>query len=327
MVVMKVEGLKKYYELNPGLLTKILHGDGGRILKAVDGISFDVEENEILGIAGESGCGKTTTGMMLAKLIRPSAGRILFANKDVTDLSKKEVRNFRKEVQFIFQDPYQSLNPRFTTFNIIAEPLRAMRMCPEQEIGDRVFKTLKLVGLKPDEFMQRFPHQMSGGERQRVGIASAIVVEPHFVIADEPVSMLDVSIRAGILDLIKGLSRDLNFSCVYISHDLASIGSISDHLMIMYLGKIVEMARTRRIIETPLHPYSKALIAATPVPDPKCKGARLHIKGWISKPIDLPQGCRFEPRCPSSMEICSRQAPEPVEIDVGHVVACHLYKG
>jgi oligopeptide/dipeptide ABC transporter ATP-binding protein len=318
--------LKKYYELNPGLFTKLFHGNGGRILKAVDGINFDVNEREILGIAGESGCGKTTTGMILAKLIKPSAGKIFFVDQDITDLSKKEIKNFRKAVQFIFQDPYQSLNPRFTTFDLIAEPLRAMGICQEQEIPSRVIKTLKLIGLNPDEFMQRFPHQMSGGERQRVGIGSAIVVEPQFVIADEPVSMLDVSIRAGILDLIRNLSRELNFTCIYISHDLASIASISDRLMIMYLGKIVEMGRTKEIIENCFHPYSKALMAATPVPDPKHKRNRVNIKGWISKPIDLPPGCRFEPRCSSAIKKCSLEMPNIIEIENGHTVACHLYK-
>lgn len=324
MDILKVENLKKYYELNPGLMAKILRANQGKILKAVDDISFNVEENEVLGIAGESGCGKTTTGLMLARLINPSSGKIFYTDQDVTELQGQEIRKFHKEVQFIFQDPYQSLNPRFRAFDIIAEGLRALRICSEGEIEGRIVRALDIVGLKPAELMFRFPHQMSGGERQRVGISSAIILEPRLVIADEPVSMLDVSIRAGILDLIQNLSRELSFACIFVSHDLASLACISDRLMIMYLGKIVEIATTEELVRNPLHPYSKALMAAVPVPDPRHRRRTIDIKGGITKPIDLPSGCRFRPRCPYAIQICSRENPELMEIESRHEVACHL---
>jgi oligopeptide/dipeptide ABC transporter ATP-binding protein len=325
MDILKVENLKKYYELNPGLLAKILRGHQGKILRAVDDITFNVDENEVLGIAGESGCGKTTAGLMLARLINPSSGKVFYNDQDVSELQGQQIRKFHKEVQFIFQDPYQSLNPRFRAFDIIAEGLRALKICSEDEIESRIIRTLDLVGLKPAEFMFRFPHQMSGGERQRVGISSAIILKPRLVIADEPVSMLDVSIRAGILDLIKNLSRELSFASVFISHELASLASISDRLIIMYLGKIVEIAGAEELVKNPSHPYSKALIAAVPVPDPRHKWRSIDIKGGVTKPIDLPSGCRFRPRCPVAIEICSRENPELKKIGLRHEVACHLY--
>jgi len=228
-------------------------------------------------------------------------------------------------MQLIFQDPYESLNPRFTTFDHVAEPLRALGNVGRDEISHRVITTLKLVGLQPEEYKDRYPHQMSGGERQRVGIASALVLEPELVIADEPLSMLDVSIRAGILDLIRDLSQKMRFTCIYVSHDLSILSNISERLLIMYLGKIMELGTTRDVISDPLHPYSQALISAVPIPDPSYKRPVPKIKGEISQPIDPPPGCRFQTRCLQMMDICQANDTPLREAKPGHWVACHLY--
>jgi oligopeptide/dipeptide ABC transporter ATP-binding protein len=326
MGILEVEKLRKHFYLNPGFLSRVVSKKKPSVIKAVDGVSFCIEAGEILGIAGESGCGKSTTCSLITKLLEPTAGAIRYKGQDISQLGKKDLKAYRQQVQIIFQDPYESLNPRFTTFDLVAEPLRAMGIAGKREIQEKVFSTLELAGLKPEEYQNRYPHQMSGGERQRVGIASALVLGPELVIADEPVSMLDVSIRAGILDLIRDLSVRLRFTCIFVSHDLSILSNISERLMIMYLGKVMELGTMRDVIAEPLHPYAQALISAVPIPDPSYKRPRPNIKGEVSQPIDPPPGCRFHSRCPQGiMEVCGIVDPPLKEVKPGHFVACHLY--
>jgi oligopeptide/dipeptide ABC transporter ATP-binding protein len=325
MAILEVSDLKQYFYLNPGFLGKLLRGATESIIKAVDGVTFSLEAGEILGLAGESGCGKSTACLAIAKLRDPTGGTIRYRGQDISRMNKGELNVYRRQVQIIFQDPYESLNPRFTTFDLVAEPLRALKIGDRSEVTERVFKTLELVGLKPEEYRDRYPHQMSGGERQRVGIAQALVLEPELVIADEPLSMLDVSIRAGILDLIRDLSQRMHFTCIYVSHDLSILSNISERLMIMYLGQIMELGSTREVIREPLHPYSRALISAVPIPDPAYQRPIPKIRGEVSQPIDPPPGCRFQTRCLEMMDMCQRDAPPLKEAKPGHSVACHLY--
>jgi len=325
MAILEVNDLKQYFYINPGLLAKLLGGKQPSVIKAVDGMTFNLEAGEIMGLAGESGCGKSTACLAIAKLRELTGGIVRYKGKDIAQMTKSEVKDYRRQVQIIFQDPYESLNPRFTAFDIVAEPLRALNIGDRHEVSERVLKTLELVGLKPVEYKDRYPHQMSGGERQRVGIASALVLEPKLVIADEPLSMLDVSIRAGILDLIRDLSDRMNFTCIYVSHDLSILSNISERLMIMYLGKTMELAPTKDVITGPLHPYAKALISAVPIPDPSYKRPVPNIRGEVSQPIDPPPGCRFQTRCKEVMNVCEVDEPPLKEAKPGHFVSCHLY--
>ncbi len=326
MGILDVERLKKHFYLNPGFLSRMVSKKKPSVIKAVDGVSFSIEAGEILGIAGESGCGKSTTCSLITKLTEPTSGVIRYKGQDISQLGKRDLKAYRQQVQIVFQDPYESLNPRFTTFGLVAEPLRAMGITSRSEIRKRAFETLETVGLKPEEYQNRYPHQMSGGERQRVGIASALVLGPELVIADEPVSMLDVSIRAGILDLIRDLSERLRFTCIFVSHDLSILSNISERLMIMYLGKIMELGTTKEVIAEPLHPYAQALLSAVSIPDPSYKRPRPNIKGEVSQPIDPPPGCRFHTRCPQGiMDTCELEDPPLREVKPGHFVSCHLY--
>lgn len=325
MAIIEVKDLKKYFSLKGGMFSSILGRGNEDKLKAVDRINFNIGENEIFGLAGESGCGKTTTGMLLTNLYKPTGGEILFRGKDIINWASEDPREFRRQVQMIFQDPYEALNPRFRVFDNIAESLRALKLTEDRkEEKERVIQMMKSARLEPSEFMNRFPHQLSGGERQRVGIASALVVKPDFVVADEPVSMLDVSIRAGILDLIRSLSKEVNFASLYISHDLSVLSNISNRLAIMYLGKIIEVGTTEDVVYNPTHPYTKALISAIPIPDPTSEREAPNVKGKIPEPTNLPQGCRFRDRCPDSFQRCSKEEPELMTIDGKHQAACHL---
>lgn len=326
MAILEVKDLRQYFYIDPGFLAKVVSKKQPSVIKAVDGLNFSLEPGEIMGVAGESGCGKSTACLAISKLREPTGGSIHFRGKDIAEMTPAEVRNYRSKVQLIFQDPYESLNPRFKVFDIVAEPLRALDIGNREERRKRVIETLRIVGLKPEEYLDRYPHQMSGGERQRVGIASALVLEPELVIADEPVSMLDVSIRAGILDLIRNLSEKMNFTCIWVSHDLSILSNVSERLMIMYLGRTMELAQTHDVITDPLHPYAKALISAVAIPDPAYKRPIPDIRGEVSQPIDPPPGCRFQTRCKQVMNVCERDEPPLIEAKPGHFVACHLYE-
>ena len=320
-----VQGLKKYFPVKRGFIETILSG-GKTSVKAVDNVSFFVRKGEIFGLAGESGSGKTTTGRLLIRLVDPTEGKIIFKGKDITNLSSRELKPLRREMQIIFQDPYESLDPRMLVKEIIAEPLRIQGIArTEEEIEERVKIVLSEVELvPPGEFLHRFPHELSGGQRQRVAVARAFVVNPDFVVADEPVSMLDVSIRAEILRLMINLVQKYGTSFIYITHDLALAKHICDRLAILYLGKIVEMGPTDRVINNPLHPYTQALIAAVPVPDPRYKRGDLPISGEIPSPINPPPACRFHTRCPFAFSECTRVEPLLVEVEQNHWVACHM---
>lgn len=326
MAILEVNDLKQYFYIIPGLLSKVISKKQPSVIKAVDGLTFNLQAGEIMGLAGESGCGKSTACLAISKLREPTGGTIRFKGQDISKMTAEQDREYRSKVQLIFQDPYESLNPRFTVFDTVAEALRALDIGTREERRHRVMETLRLAGLKPEEYVDRYPHQMSGGERQRVGIASALVLEPELVIADEPVSMLDVSIRAGILDLIRGLSEKMNFTCIWVSHDLSILSNVSERLMIMYLGRTMELAPTRELITDPLHPYAKALISAVAIPDPTYKRPIPNIRGEVSQPIDPPPGCRFQTRCKEVMNVCEMEEPPLIEAKPGHFVACHLYE-
>ena len=321
MALLSVEHLTKHFGLGRSLGAALRRLPRGWI-KPVEDVSFSIGEGEILGIVGESGCGKSTTRNLLAKLDEPSSGSIHFDGADVTTLTTAELKRYRTHVQMIFQDPFDSLNPRLRAFDLVAEAPRALQLWDEAEIARRVPAMLSLVGLPPERYAQRYPHQMSGGERQRVGIASALIAEPRLVIADEPVSMLDVSIRAGVMDLLRDLSKRMNFSCLYVSHDLSILTHLCDRVMVMYLGQLVEIATSHDLVNNPRHPYTRALVAAVPVPDPAYRRPTVEIKGELAKPVNPPPGCRFAPRCNLAMPKCST-TPVMLTVGEGHTVACH----
>ena len=325
--VVEVKGLKKYFPVRRGLLTSIF----SRVqlyVRAVDGIDFNIEKRQIFGLVGESGSGKTTTGRTILKLIEPTDGKILFEGKDITRLTEKEFKPLRRKMQIIFQDPYESLNPKMTVLDIIAEPLRIQKITAEEkETEERVFRALEDVQLvPPEEFLYRYPHELSGGQRQRVAVARALVLRPDFIVADEPVSMLDASIRAEVLNLLFDIKEKYGVSFLYITHDLALARHICDVIAVMYLGKIVEMAPVEKLVYEPLHPYTRALMAAVPSPDPAARRIKVVIKGEIPSPINPPSGCRFHTRCPECLgEICRKIEPLLQQVSEDHWVACHLY--
>jgi oligopeptide/dipeptide ABC transporter ATP-binding protein len=293
-------------------------------VRAVDGVSFDIRRSEIFGLVGESGSGKTTTGRVLLRLTEPTDGKIFFKSKDITHVPQKEMKRYRTKMQIIFQDPYESLNPKMTVADIVAEPLYVQG---EVHVEDKVRKALEDVELTPpSEFLFRYPHELSGGQRQRVAIARALVLNPEFIVADEPVSMLDVSIRAEVLNLMVDLVEKYGVSLLFITHDLALSRHMCNRIAVMYLGKIVEKAPVEKIIYEPAHPYTQALIRAVPVPDPTSQRSEAVIKGEIPSPVDPPSGCRFHTRCPSYIgNICKELEPQLLEVDKDHFVACHLY--
>lgn len=323
--VIKATNLVKWFPLRKGFLTTLL-SRRQLFVRAVDDISFDIKRGEIFGLAGESGSGKTTTGRLVLRLVKPTSGGIYFKNQDITALPEGKLKPLRRKMQIIFQDPYESLNPRMSISDIVSEPLRVQGIGSEDEIAEKVAKVLENVELMPpEEFLQRYPHELSGGQRQRVAVARAFVLNPEFIVADEPVSMLDVSIRAEILDLMHSLVEKFNASFLYITHDMALARHICHRMAIMYLGKIVEKGDTEKIVFEPLHPYTRALISAVPVPDPTSKRSDVVIKGEIPSPVNPPSGCRFHTRCPiAELPLCSTKEPLMVDYGEGHSAACHL---
>jgi peptide/nickel transport system ATP-binding protein len=325
--LMKIENLKKYFPVNLGFFRSIASRKE-IFVKAVDDVSFNVRRKEIFGLAGESGSGKTTTGRVILRLTEPTAGKAYFKGNNVFEIQQMDLKALRREMQMIFQDPYESLNPRFTVYDIISEPLRIHKIYSnEKQVEEKVLERLEEVKITPPEqFLFRYPHELSGGQRQRVALARSLVLDPEFIVADEPVSMLDVSIRAEVLNLMFDLIQKHNVSFLYITHDLALARHICDRIGIMYLGKIVEMSEAEKIVYEPLHPYTKALIIAVPVPDPTARRSEAVIKGEIPSPINPPSGCRFHTRCPSYIgDICRQKEPELIDTGGEHYVACHLY--
>lgn len=314
-----VENLVKHFPITKGMLLTRKIG----AVRAVDGISFTIMPGETLGLVGESGSGKSTTGRLILRLLEVDAGKILFDGTDVRALAKDELRELRKDIQIIFQDPYASLNPRMKVGEIVAEPLRIHKLASGRELEREVIKLLDVVGLAA-VYAKRYPHELSGGQRQRVGIARALALRPKLVVCDEPVSALDVSIQAQVLNLLQDLQAEFGLTYLFIAHDLSVVKHICDRVAVMYLGKIVELAEQERLFAHPQHPYTQALLSAVPNPDPKLEFKPIVLKGDIPSPIDPPSGCCFHSRCPYVMEICRGTEPEWQEICPGHCAACHL---
>lgn len=317
-VLVDVRNLVKYFPIK-----KFIFSSGS--VKAVDGVSFHINRGETLGLVGESGCGKTTVGRVLLRLIEPTSGEILFEGKNLLKMKDKELKEFRKNAQIIFQDPYSSLNPRMTVFDIVSEPLKAHGY-DGKSLEEPVLKALELVGLK-QEHMYRYPHEFSGGQRQRIAIARAIILKPKFLVLDEPTSALDVSVQAQILNMLKDFQEKLGLTYLFISHDLSVVHYMSNRVAVMYLGKIIELADVETLFKNPLHPYTQMLLSAIPVPDPELASKKKKIipKGEPPSPINPPPGCRFNPRCPYAFDKCRKEEPQLTEVEPGHLVACHMH--
>jgi oligopeptide transport system ATP-binding protein len=318
--LLEVEDLKTYFPIHNGIFKRT-----SGYVKAVDGVSFTLQRGETLGLVGESGCGKSTTGRSILRLINPTSGSVRFEGQEMVDLSKGELRKLRKEMQIVFQDPYASLNPRLTIGSILEEALSTHRIGnSSKERKEMVFELLQKVGLN-SRLVDRYPHEFSGGQRQRIGIARAIAVNPSLIIADEPVSALDVSIQAQILNLFQDLQEQMGLTYIFIAHDLSVVKHISDKIGVMYLGRMVEFASKEDLFANPSHPYTQALMSAVPVPNPLVKRDRILLTGDVPNPSNPPSGCTFHTRCSSCMEICKTTRPKGIEINPGHVVSCHLF--
>ncbi|MCE4614571.1 MAG: ABC transporter ATP-binding protein [Desulfurococcales archaeon] len=323
MSLLEVNDLKKYFPVEGGVFDRVLGRVRGYV-KAVDGISFTVERGETLGLIGESGCGKTTTGKVVLRLLEPTAGKIVFDDMDITRLKGEGLRRLRRRMQMIFQDPFANLDPRMPVGDQIAEPLIEHGLTSEEEAKEFAYKMLSRVGLTPvEDFYERLPLNLSGGQRQRVVIARAMSLKPDFVVADEAVSMIDVSMRASIVKLLLEFKRELNQAMIFITHDISIGRLVADRIAVMYLGKIVEIGRTEDIINNPAHPYTQALLAAVPTIEDKKLKVNIKIKGEVADPKNVPPGCRFHPRCPLASDICMKEEPRMIEIGKDHFVACH----
>jgi oligopeptide transport system ATP-binding protein len=322
-IILSVQGLKMYFPIIQGLIIQRHVGD----IKAVDGLNFRIKKGETLGLVGESGCGKSTTGRAILQLYRPTDGQVVFNGEDLTRLKGEALRRKRRQMQMIFQDPYASLNPRMTVGNIISEPLEVHNIYRTRgERRERVQELLKVVGLNP-YFVNRYPHEFSGGQRQRIGVARALAVNPEFIVCDEPISALDVSIQAQIINLLEDLQAEFGLTYLFIAHDLSVVRHISDRVTVMYLGKLAELADRGELYNNPLHPYTQALLSAVPIPDPVIeeKRQRVILEGDVPSPANPPTGCNFSTRCPRVMDICREVDPEFKDLGGDHWVACHLY--
>ncbi|MBE0519546.1 ABC transporter ATP-binding protein [Candidatus Bathyarchaeota archaeon] len=324
--IVKVEHLKKYFPVQKSFLEQLFTRELSYV-KAVDDVAFSIRSGEIFTLAGESGCGKTTTGRVIVKLLEPTSGKIYFNGADITKLKGEKLRLLRRKMQIIFQDPYASLNPRMKIIDAVGHPLEIHGLAKGEEKKKKVLEVLEKVGLTPPEqFINLYPHQLSGGQRQRVALARSIILKPEFMVADEPVSMIDVSLRSSIIDLMLSFRKELGLTYLFITHDLAVAKYISDKIAIMYLGKIVEMGHKEPLFWNPMHPYTQALLSAIPVPNPERERKRIELAGEVPSAIDIPTGCRFHPRCPYRTDKCSKEEPQLIEVEKGHFVACHLMK-
>ncbi|MEJ2208757.1 MAG: dipeptide ABC transporter ATP-binding protein [Anaerolineae bacterium] len=317
--LVQVRNLKMHFPITQGIVVQRKVG----AIKAVDGLTFDVQRGETLGLVGESGCGKSTTGRAILQLYRPTAGEVYFEGVDLINIKGEQLRRMRRRMQMIFQDPYASLNPRMTVGDIIGEPLLVHNIAKGKQRQERVQELLKVVGLNP-YFVNRYPHEFSGGQRQRIGVARALAVQPEFIVCDEPISALDVSIQAQIINLLEDLQEEFNLTYLFIAHDLSVVRHISDRIAVMYLGKIVELTTRFELYDNPLHPYTQALLSAVPIPDPVVEEQRRRIilEGDVPSPASPPTGCNFNTRCPVAMDVCHEQEPEFVDVGNGHWVAC-----
>lgn len=314
--LLDVRNLEKYFPIRGGLLSRVVGN-----VKAVNDVSFKLSRGEVVGLVGESGSGKTTAGRAILRLIEPTGGQVIFNGTDITKLSKSQMRDYRREMQIIFQDPFASLNPRMTVADIIGEAMQIHHLHPGKERIKRIAELLEKVGLRP-EHMRRYPHEFSGGQRQRIGIARALAVNPSFIVADEPVSALDVSIQAQVVNLLQDLQEELGLTVLFIAHDLAVVEYICDRIIVMYLGRVMEIASSRELNTNPKHPYTEALLSAAPVPDPTIKRQRIILEGDIPSPINPPSGCVFRTRCRYAIDDCARVVPELREVAPGHFKAC-----
>ncbi len=317
--LLKVENLKMHFPITQGIIVQRRVG----AIKAVDGVTFKIMRGETLGLVGESGCGKSTTGRTILQLYRPTAGQVFFEDVNLTEIKGESLRQMRRRMQMIFQDPYASLNPRMTVGDIIGEPLTVHNISKGKDRRERVQELLKVVGLNP-YFVNRYPHEFSGGQRQRIGVARALAVQPDFIVCDEPISALDVSIQAQIINLLEDLQRDFNLTYLFIAHDLSVVRHISDRIAVMYLGKLVELTDRKELYDNPLHPYTQALLSAVPIPDPVVEEQRQRIilEGDVPSPASPPVGCNFNTRCPFVMDVCHELDPEFVDVGDGHWTAC-----